>query len=114
MTEEWWCWKCHHVATSVGALDLHVLGEHSASTFFIEGNPAAPTSVKLREAEHQRDKFIAVADKLHGEWLDLKFELVDVRHEWAKDVDALIEARQEIERQAIHIERLEAAVGETP
>jgi predicted nucleic acid-binding Zn-ribbon protein len=30
------------------------------------------TSAALRRAEQERDRFVAAADKLHGEWLDLK------------------------------------------
>ncbi|MEV6633907.1 hypothetical protein AB0M54_24465 [Actinoplanes sp. NPDC051470] len=60
---------------------------------------------ELEQVEAQRDRFIAAADKLHDEWLDLKAEVaqaVGLAGDYARERDAacaeLASARQEIAR----------------
>lgn len=98
MTEEWWCDRCPHVAVSFGALAQHTLSHL--------GPDVSSTSVKLREALAANQDLAFDRAKAVIEIDRLKRNLDDVRHEWVKDVDALIEARQEIEQQAIRIEQL--------
>ncbi|MCW2768511.1 MAG: hypothetical protein JWO11_4470 [Nocardioides sp.] len=57
-------------------------------------SPDTPSySERLAKAEQERDRFIAAADKLHGEWLGLKAELVSAQQETASVRNTLGAAR---------------------
>lgn len=68
-----------------------------------EQTARAASQADLTKALAERDRFIAAADKLHGEWLDLKADLARVEGErdtaetWARTLNgALIAARAEL------------------
>jgi hypothetical protein len=51
------------------------------------------------QARGERDRFIAAADKLHGEWLDLKADLAQVRLLWAEESARLKTERNDARRE---------------
>lgn len=81
------------------ALGLPPLTENTLSTSArlrqVQADLAA-SQADLTRAERERDRFIAAADKLHGEWLDLKAELASARQELALLRAELDAAREHI------------------
>jgi hypothetical protein len=51
------------------------------------------------QARGERDRFIKAADKLHGEWLDLKADLAQVRLLWAEESARLKTERNDARRE---------------
>lgn len=60
----------------------------------------AASQADVTTKEQQRDKFIAAADKLHGEWLDLKAELAEMREarDCVRESLRIAEQQRDLER----------------
>ncbi len=81
-TADWWCWTEGNPSTFRCRELHHDVRPRQAPwppSTLERARQAERERDQLREdlakAEQERDRFIAAADKLHGEWLDLKAEL---------------------------------------
>lgn len=111
MTAVLWCWTCDEPSVFLCQELCHdVRGRHEPGDPAVEmwhESMAQSTSARLRETQAALAASQADLTRVENERDELRKDLAVALEQWQLDIAALINAKNEIEQQAIRIDELE-------